>query len=162
VRKWFFSPVKTIYDRRRRFNDRRSISCSLLVKILVDGAVATFPGGLFFRMVVLTEEVGIPNNSGKAVLSASNSALMVGFHFWAVSGLELKKRLSLRSSKTGDRHALSAGVILVVSRMMSMIKSSWSNGLHGRQQDFDFQIWLHTSPYPSKKDSRRSKKYYYM
>ena len=41
VRKWFFSAEKMTNDRRRRFSDRRSISYSRLVKIFVEGALAT-------------------------------------------------------------------------------------------------------------------------
>lgn len=41
VKKWFFSPVKIIKDNLRTFEERRSISYSLLVKMLADGAVAT-------------------------------------------------------------------------------------------------------------------------
>jgi hypothetical protein len=54
VRKWFFSPVKRMYDKRRRFKDLRSISYSRLVKILADGAVATLPGN-YMSMQFSTE-----------------------------------------------------------------------------------------------------------
>ena len=111
------------------------------MKILVDGAVVTFPRRSSLRMQGLRGgQDDVPNSSGKAVLSVSNRALMIDFHFVAVSALELKKRLSLRRSKTGDRQALSAGVIFVVSRMTSTIISSWSNGLHGCQCNFDFKF----------------------
>ena len=41
VKKWFFSPVKIIKDNLRTFKERSSISYSLLVNMLADGAVAT-------------------------------------------------------------------------------------------------------------------------
>src|SRR5262245_55470695 len=69
-------------------------------------------------------------SSGNAVLSASKRAFVILFHFVAVSALLLKNRLSLSSSMTGLLHALNAGEIFVIARMMSTIVSSTSSGLH--------------------------------
>lgn len=112
VRKWFLSPAKRTKESRRKLRERSVISYSRLVKILADGAVAT-----------------LTSNSGNAVLSVSNNARTIVFHFKALSELALKTRPSLMRSETGVRQDLSAAGIRTSSLMIPTTESSVSMGL---------------------------------
>lgn len=131
VKKWFFSPVKTTKDSLRTFKERRSISYSRFVNILADGAVAT----LAVLSSSLSTKYGMGmtdhshKSSGKAVLSASKSDLIISLQASASSGRELKKRLSLNRSITGAFHAFSAAWMRVISRSIDRITLSISRGL---------------------------------
>lgn len=112
----------------RTLRDRNSISYSLFVKILAEGAVAT----LATRTGKLcTEECHghIQSNSGKAALSASNKTLTIGPHGSATHATQLNNLLSFSNSNTGVFQALIAVGILAIACMIARTGGSKSNGL---------------------------------
>lgn len=70
----------------------------------------------------------------------SKRDLTIGIHFSPASAVELKHRLSLRLSYTGERHAFTATLILVISRIIAMMSPSASSGLFGNSYALD--MWL--------------------